>query len=135
MDWITENLAVGEASDVTAVTRQTGLAALPVQWLVNVAQEITYDTPWMLGGLKYGGVIASRPITPLVAAIVALLKAGQKVLVHCGAGMNRSPAVAICVLMALGQTEEQARAMVAMRQGVVPTEEIISAYKAEAAAK
>lgn len=41
--------------------------------------------------------------------IAGALRAGERVLVHCGAGIGRTGTFAICVLMALGLDRESAR--------------------------
>ena len=40
------------------------------------------------------------------------LSAGRRVLIHCGAGIGRTGTLAVCVLVALGQTRAEAEAVV-----------------------
>jgi hypothetical protein len=44
--------------------------------------------------------------------VVAALRAGQTVLAHCGAGIGRTGTAATCILLALGEDLETARALV-----------------------
>lgn len=43
-----------------------------------------------------------------IDSVVALLRKGRKVLVHCGAGIGRTGTAAACVLIALGMNAEEA---------------------------
>ena len=49
----------------------------------------------------------------LVAAIVARLAAGERIILHCAAGIGRSGTVAVCVLVELGVPLDEALAVVA----------------------
>jgi protein tyrosine/serine phosphatase len=44
----------------------------------------------------------------LAAKIAAELRAGRRVLIHCGAGVGRTGTLATCVLLGLGRTEAEA---------------------------
>ena len=60
-------------------------------------------------------------IAPVVDAVVAHLRAGASVLVHCAAGMGRTGTFAACVLMTLGSSLGDARRSVAAaRPGAGP---------------
>lgn len=48
-----------------------------------------------------------------VREIAGALRAGERVLVHCGAGIGRTGTFAICVLVALGVDPSEARTIVA----------------------
>ena len=57
----------------------------------------------------------------LVSGIVARLRAGDRVLVHCAAGMGRAGTTAACVLVRLGSSVDDALATVARcRPGAGP---------------
>jgi protein-tyrosine phosphatase len=49
----------------------------------------------------------------LVEAIVARLAAGERIILHCAAGIGRSGTIAVCVLVELGVELEEALAIVA----------------------
>jgi protein-tyrosine phosphatase len=49
----------------------------------------------------------------LVAELVARLRAGDGLVMHCGAGIGRAGTIAVCVLMALGQPLDVSLATVA----------------------
>ena len=49
----------------------------------------------------------------LVDDVVARLRAGESVLVHCGAGVGRAGTLAVCVLLRLGVDRDEALATVA----------------------
>ncbi len=51
--------------------------------------------------------------TELVAAIVARLAAGERIILHCAAGIGRSGTIAVCVLVELGATLAEALEIVA----------------------
>ena len=55
-----------------------------------------------------GGVIADEPVLDLVTAVVAALDAGDRVLVHCGAGMARTAVIGILTMLAFGADPQQA---------------------------
>jgi hypothetical protein len=126
--WIDEDIAVGVQADAAAWSG----------WIVNVAQEFDVAPSHQQGYVKYGGVVSGMPILPLVRVVAKIVQFGEKVLIVCGAGMNRSPAVAICTLMHLDDSgddvhaENEARRLLRERRsGCVPTESIIESYKRE----
>jgi protein-tyrosine phosphatase len=49
----------------------------------------------------------------LVSEVVARLRAGDGLVMHCGAGIGRAGTIAVCVLVALGESLDTARAAVA----------------------
>lgn len=54
--------------------------------------------PWFQAGISFALPLLAQP--------------GRKVYAHCAAGVNRGPSMASAILMALGFTESQARAMI-----------------------
>lgn len=46
---------------------------------------------------------------PFAVSLARRLRAGQRLLVHCGAGMGRAGTVAVCVLVGLGVTADDAQ--------------------------
>ena len=66
------------------------------------------------------------PVTPMpifmlrrgVEAALPVARQGEKVLVHCKAGVHRSVAMACCVLIGLGHTAEEAMCLVKDRRAV-----------------
>ena len=48
----------------------------------------------------------------LAHRLATALQSGERVLIHCGAGVGRTGMLAICVLLALGMTADHARAAV-----------------------
>lgn len=53
-------------------------------------------------------VAADAPVESLVDAIVARMRGGDGVLVHCGAGWGRTGVIAVLVMCAMGATIEDA---------------------------
>jgi hypothetical protein len=51
---------------------------------------------------------SARRVMPIVRMIVDRLESGEGVLVHCAAGQGRAGTIAACVLIALGQTTDEA---------------------------
>ena len=66
------------------------------------------------------------PLTPMpmfqlrrgVEAALPVVRQGEKVLVHCKAGVHRSVAMACCVLIGVGYTAEEAMRLVKDRRAV-----------------
>ena len=70
-----------------------------------------------------GGVPEMRPTKKLVARIVAAMREGKSVAVHCAAGLGRSGTVTACVLTALGVRADMAiRAVRFVRPGTIENE-------------
>jgi len=88
-------------------------------------------------GLLPGGdprAEAVRDVAPTVDRVVALVLAGETVVVHCLGGLGRSGLLAACVLVRLGATVKDAMARVrAARPGAIQTriqERYIARYAA-----
>lgn len=132
MNFVNEYVAIGNSDDAQNFA---ALRDARVRYIVNVAQELFYDPPIDFVSIKAGGVIASQPILPLVKPI-SWITLGQRVLVHCAGGWNRSPAIVICYLMDMGMTEEAAfQRVLEKRVGCVPTLSIIGQWKVDLAAE
>jgi len=50
----------------------------------------------------------------LTRTIAARLRSGERILIHCAGGIGRTGTLAVCVLMALGVAERQARENIAV---------------------
>ena len=59
----------------------------------------------------------------LARETAARIRAGERILVHCALGIGRTGTFAICILMELGYTEEEARAAVRAAGGYPETTE------------
>lgn len=57
----------------------------------------------------YGTPPDEEAFLAAVRETAAALRAGERVLVHCGAGVGRTGTFAICVLLALGLEQEEAQ--------------------------
>jgi protein-tyrosine phosphatase len=106
-----------------------------------------FDWPQMERLLRRGGIEASRrvPIVDFsegalanglpeaVAAVAALRRAGHPTYVHCTAGINRSPTVAIGYLVAHeGFPLDQAWHWLHQRRAVMPLRQALERWLAEA---
>jgi hypothetical protein len=75
--------------------------------------------------------VIDSPITPIplfvfqrgVQAALPVIEAGDKVLVHCMAGVHRSVAMACCILIAKGYTTEEAVALIKRQRAVAKPED------------
>ena len=68
-----------------------------------------------------------------IAYVTAAVAAGERVAIHCGAGLGRSGTVAACYLVELGQDWRSAVAMVrAARPGAIETSSQLAAVAAYA---
>jgi protein-tyrosine phosphatase len=80
------------------------------------AQAIESDClPWireMRPAADYGIPNDCDAFWRLAQRLAAGLQRGERMLIHCGAGIGRTGTLAICVLWALGMTTDQARATV-----------------------
>lgn len=75
----------------------------------------------------------STQLTAAVANVMAGIAAGERVAIHCGAGLGRSGTVAACYLVELGQDWRAAVAMVrAARPGAIETSSQLAAVAAYA---
>jgi protein-tyrosine phosphatase len=63
------------------------------------------------------GVPGQREALPLVRAIAGDLEAGRNVAIHCFAGVGRSSVLAGAVLVALGETPDEAWRVIAAARG------------------
>ena len=57
----------------------------------------------------------------LAGAVAKRLQSGECVLIHCAGGVGRTALLAICVLLALGETAENARSIVSRAGSTVET--------------
>jgi hypothetical protein len=77
-----------------------------------------------------GEVLAAR-LDPLVALLARLLDAGERVYLHCNAGLNRAPTVAIAYLLACRDLAlAEASALVKERRACVPYRRVLEAWAA-----
>ena len=72
-------------------------------------------------------------LTTAVAEVMAAIAAGERVAIHCGAGLGRSGTVAACYLVELGQDWRAAVDMIrAARPGAIETSSQLAAVAAYA---
>ncbi len=57
----------------------------------------------------------------LAGNLAARLRSGEAILIHCAGGVGRTALMAICVLLALGRTADEARSMVSLAGSTVET--------------
>ena len=130
MTWITEVLGVGSAKDAADSPM---LVAERVGWVVNLAQECAVSTELnTLPQINYRGIMAGAPLVPLVKMVREILQRGERVLIHCVHGINRSPSIAICVLIALGKSRQEAWDLViAAKPEAVPYPALVDRFDVE----
>lgn len=117
------DIYIGNSNDARDIDN---LRRLGIKSVVNVAKDL--EDPWFHGDHRcYKIPLLDGPGNEIyryvfaLQIVVTLLRAGEKVLLHCHAGSSRSPAVAcgVLVLMGLAPTTEAALAVVsASREGV-----------------
>lgn len=102
MDWITDRIALGSMQSAADTHRlcKDGITAV-----LNVAAELdlSVTSPRPIEFAKVGLIEASSEWLDLAIAVQALamlLDRGHRALVHCYAGVNRSPVV-VAVFLAL----------------------------------
>jgi len=123
MDYIIERLAVGDINDARNVSRE-------ITALLNCSDE--HDT--FREGIAYLKIplVDFQPIDPAyIPRAVAWIKeviVDHKVLVHCNAGIGRSPSIVVCYLCEVGfGFEEAVRLVKARRLDAVPHRNLKSA--------
>ena len=123
MDYVLERLAVGDIQDAHTLPRN-------ITALLNCAEE--HDTS--REGLAYCKIplIDFQPIDPqYIPKAVSWLKeviADNTVLVHCNAGIGRSPSIVVCYLYEIGfGFEEAVRLVKSRRPDALPHRDLRSA--------
>lgn len=111
MDYILDRLAVGDIVDARNTPKE-------ITALLNCSEE--YDTS--REGIAYLKIplIDFQPINPeYIPKAVAWIKetiVDHKILVHCNAGIGRSPSIAVCYLYEIGFGFEEAVKLVKSRR-------------------
>jgi len=77
-----------------------------VDWLDDPASPAIWWPIHDLGATPIGATL------PFVDGLVARLRAGERLLVHCAAGVGRAGTTAVCVLVRMGVSMEDALATV-----------------------
>jgi len=123
MNYILDRLAVGDIDDARNLPRK-------ITALLNCSEE--HDTN--REGVEYLKIplIDFQPINPeYIPKAVAWIKekiVNHGVLLHCNAGIGRSPSIAVCYLYEIGFSFEEAVWLVkSKRPGAVPHGELRSA--------
>lgn len=120
---ITDRLYVSdwpEASDAPLLAERGIRLLLSMHWRrpPRVYQQPPFVTQWL--------PTIDSPLTPMplrtlragVLAALPVLQRGEGVLTHCVFGRHRGVAMACCVLIGLGQSAEEAMALVEERRAV-----------------
>jgi atypical dual specificity phosphatase len=94
MDWITNEIALGDIEDSRD---PEGVDAV-----LNVAAEVSilHDVPCLHLKIDDHRSITRRDLSRAIRFLTERTSVGQKVLVHCSAGISRSPAVVAAFLSA-----------------------------------
>ncbi len=74
----------------------------------------------------------------LAGDVAQRLQAGETVLIHCAGGVGRTATLAVCVLLALGETTSEARSVVSRAGSTVetaPQSSLISWFAAQVSIK
>lgn len=123
MYYILERLAVGDIDDARNVPKR-------ITALLNCSEE--HDTH--REGIEYLKIplIDFQPINPeYIPKAVAWIKekiVHHRILVHCNAGIGRSPSIAVCYLYEIGFGFDEAVKLVkSKRPGAVPHRDLRSA--------
>jgi hypothetical protein len=124
--------------DITAITDQLFIAAMPRAWHVEDIRGLGIDLilsmtlsppPRFLSRKPYQLLrlpvvdywLLPIPLSALrkgVEAALPVIEGGGQVLVHCRGGRHRSVVMAACILVALGMTAEQAMDAIVARRAV-----------------
>ncbi len=136
LDWITPQLAVGGRYPAEATEHLA--RALRIRCVVDLRIEDRDDERLLVGhGIEFlhlptrdGCAVSLEMLDHGVLWVGGWLDAGERVFVHCQAGVGRSALLALCVLVARGAAPLQALTVAkGARRRISPSPEQLQAFR------
>ncbi len=118
-DWLDDEMASLRAAGIDMlVSLQTRTEQEELDLLQEPAAAARAGLDYRAAPIPDLGVPTGSDVIPLVVTIVAALRAGRAVAVHCRAGIGRSSLIAGAVLVAMGASPREAWAVIGVARGM-----------------
>jgi protein-tyrosine phosphatase len=136
LDWIDERLAIGGRWPIAAVEelawgeRIRAIVDLRIEECDDQALLRRYEIEFLHLPTPDGSAISSEMLDQGVGWVRERLDRGDRVLIHCMAGVGRSPQLALCILVAGGSEPLQALRRIKLARKVIsPTPAQLEGYR------